>query len=178
MFSEASALLPALAFAFITPDLNVIPSSTLHDNPALPPNLQISKFYYKEHIAEVQSQLADVRALGHAAAEEWYKGLEKRGKDRVSDAERCERWEARVRSSTRQTPKSSTSSYSTPSNLTPQMQAAQACHVRLNSSMNESARVCKCIRFKAWSEKCREFIGLLCIGIPLLQPFLTANFRF
>ena len=34
------------------------------------------------------------RALGDAAAQEWYKGLEKSGKDRLADSARWEQWEA------------------------------------------------------------------------------------
>lgn len=38
-------------------------------------------------------KLQEVRALGSAACEEWYKGLENTGRQRINDASRYERWE-------------------------------------------------------------------------------------
>lgn len=41
----------------------------------------------------MKAQLQDVKELGAAAAEEWFKGLEKDGKEKAANASRWEQWE-------------------------------------------------------------------------------------
>ncbi|KAF2806113.1 uncharacterized protein BDZ99DRAFT_466387 [Mytilinidion resinicola] len=114
LFSAASALRPALPFAFITSDLNVIAASSLQD-PALPPSLQISKVYYKPQIQEMEAELVEAQSRGSAAAEEWLKGLESRGRARMSNSAGWEKWEIKYQwwlkhQDTRRTPMSTSTS--------------------------------------------------------------------
>ncbi len=55
----------------------------------------MTKHYYKPHIREIMRQFDDVKDLGPASAEEWIKGLDGEGKERLNDAIRWEQWEAR-----------------------------------------------------------------------------------
>jgi hypothetical protein len=82
----------ALPFMFLTNELHVIPAATLQSGP--PTGIQISKHFFKPHIEELKQEFDDVKAMGSAAAEEWIKGLEGRGRERRNDAVRWERWEA------------------------------------------------------------------------------------
>lgn len=58
-----------------------------------PPRLQLSKCYYIPQLEELKMQMKDVEALGPAAAEEWYKGLEDVGRRLNADATRLDQWE-------------------------------------------------------------------------------------
>ena len=82
----------ALPFVFLTNELHVIPPATLQNGP--PAGIQISKHFFKPHIEELKQEFDSVKAMGSAAAEEWIKGLEGRGRERRNDALRWERWEA------------------------------------------------------------------------------------
>ena len=89
-----SFLLPALPFAFISSSNNYITNTALR-NTAPPPQLQLTKYYYKPHIEEIKQRLEGARELGSASADEWIKGLDGEGKDRLSEAVRWEQWEAK-----------------------------------------------------------------------------------
>ncbi|KAI9713299.1 MAG: hypothetical protein M1812_006658 [Candelaria pacifica] len=89
-----SFLVPALPFALLTPEWHVIPSTALQNSDP-PPNLSMTKYYYKPDIESIKRQLEDVKGLGSAATEEWIKGLDGKGKDRMGEAARWERWEDR-----------------------------------------------------------------------------------
>ncbi|KAJ4406728.1 hypothetical protein N0V91_004418 [Didymella pomorum] len=91
LFSAASALRPALPFALITADQNYISAHALQST-TTPANVEIGKYYYKKHVADIMQEMNDALALGPAAAEEWAKGLEARGKQRMKAAEVWERW--------------------------------------------------------------------------------------
>lgn len=94
-FSDCpSFLLPALPFAFISSANNYI-TSTVQRTTAPPPQVQLIKHYYKPHIQEIKQRLASARELGSASADEWIKGLDAEGKDRLSEAFRWEQWEAK-----------------------------------------------------------------------------------
>ncbi|KAF2187107.1 hypothetical protein K469DRAFT_570881 [Zopfia rhizophila CBS 207.26] len=94
LFSTASALRPALPFAFITSDLNYIPAYTLQAA-TTPAGVEITKYYYKEHVDEIMHELEQAQSLGSAATEEWSKGLDARGKERMKASENWERWEVK-----------------------------------------------------------------------------------
>lgn len=64
-------------------------------NATTPPTLQLAKHYYKPHLKEIRQRLADAKELGKPSAEEWFKGLEFEGKDRLNEVIRWEQWEAR-----------------------------------------------------------------------------------
>lgn len=83
----------ALPFVFLTSDLHVI-SPTALENGQLPPDVKIAKHFLKNHVEEIKQEFFEVKSMGSAAAEEWLKGLEDRGKQRRNDAARWVRWEA------------------------------------------------------------------------------------
>lgn len=84
-------LLPALPFIFLTPDLHVITPKNLQDATSAPPP-QMTKYFLKSHIEDIKVRLEEVKSLGPAAAEEWFKGLETQGRDQVGHAGRWEHW--------------------------------------------------------------------------------------
>lgn len=86
--------MPGLPFAFVSSSNNYVTSIALR-SAAPPSTLQLSKRYYKIHIDEIRNRLNDARELGKPSAEEWFKGLEIEGKERLEDVVRWEQWEAR-----------------------------------------------------------------------------------
>ncbi|KAF2831480.1 hypothetical protein CC86DRAFT_463362 [Ophiobolus disseminans] len=94
LFSAASALRPALPFALITKDCNYIAAHLLQAT-TTPPDVEIGKYYYMKHVADITQELNDALSLGPAAAEEWSKGLDAQGKERMKVADNWEKWEAR-----------------------------------------------------------------------------------
>ncbi|KAF2009876.1 hypothetical protein BU24DRAFT_66396 [Aaosphaeria arxii CBS 175.79] len=94
LFSTVSAARPALPFALVTSDQHYIPAYTLQAA-TTPANVEIVKYYFKEHVEELTSELEGALGLGPAAAEEWSKGLDSRGKERMRIAENWERWEVK-----------------------------------------------------------------------------------
>ena len=94
MFSSSipSALLPALAFGFFTPSFDYVSPVSLRTS-SPPPNIPISKYYFQPHLEAIKGKFEEVRALGGAAAEEWFKGLENTGKEKLADALRWEQWD-------------------------------------------------------------------------------------
>ncbi|KAL6703046.1 hypothetical protein ACN47E_010253 [Coniothyrium glycines] len=94
LFSAASALRPALPFALLTSDTHYVPAATLH-SVTIPAHIDLAKYYYRQHVADITADLQDALARGTAAAEEWAKGLEARGNARMKLAENWERWEVR-----------------------------------------------------------------------------------
>ena len=70
-------------------------TSTVLRNGAPPSEVQLTKLYYKPHIEDIKNQLDQVRELGSASAEEWIKGLDMEGKEKLNDAARWEIWEAK-----------------------------------------------------------------------------------
>ncbi|KAF9767855.1 hypothetical protein IL306_014925 [Fusarium sp. DS 682] len=59
---------------------------------AVPTNIQVTKLFWSEHVEQIKAEFERVKALGSAAAEEWIKGLEIRGKQALADASRWEKW--------------------------------------------------------------------------------------
>lgn len=95
MFSDCPAfLIPALPFAFISSSNNYIPSTVLR-GATPPPTLKLTKHYYKPHVRDVMLRLENARELGNASTDEWIKGLDSEGKDRLSEAVRWELWDAK-----------------------------------------------------------------------------------
>lgn len=94
LFSSASALRPALPFALITSERHYIPSYTLQAA-TTPAGIEISKYYCKRDVEAIQKDLSDALSRGSAAAEEWSKGLEARGLERMRVVEQWERWEVK-----------------------------------------------------------------------------------
>lgn len=94
LFSAASALRPALPFVLLTNDHNYITAYTLQ-SATTPADVVIGKYFYKQHVEDITQELHEAQGLGQAAAEEWYKGLQTRGKERMKLAENWERWEVK-----------------------------------------------------------------------------------
>ncbi|KAF1975680.1 hypothetical protein BU23DRAFT_502933 [Bimuria novae-zelandiae CBS 107.79] len=94
LFSNASALRPALPHIFVTNDANYIPAYMLQAA-TTPAGVEIAKYYYKAHVEDISKELTEALTLGPAAAEEWSKGLEARGQERMKLAENWERWEVK-----------------------------------------------------------------------------------
>lgn len=85
-------LRPGLSFAIFTPSFNYVTSASLRQNQTSP-ELKLAKYYYRPDIDELENKLVEVQALGSAAAEEWFKGLQASGQEKQADAERLEQWE-------------------------------------------------------------------------------------
>lgn len=95
MFSDCPGfLIPALPFAFISSSNNYIPSTVLRGTTP-PPTLKLIKHYYKPHVKDVMLRLENARELGNASTDEWIKGLDSEGKDRLNEAVRWEQWDAK-----------------------------------------------------------------------------------
>ena len=94
MSSVPFALLAALPFVLITPEVHIITPTNLQ-SVGLDKGLYSNpKHFYKTHLQAIVAQLDAVRAMGSGPAEEWLKGLPNQGKERIADSARWERWEA------------------------------------------------------------------------------------
>ncbi|KAH8177512.1 f-box domain containing protein [Sarocladium implicatum] len=91
--SVPSALHPALPAVFLTSDLHVISPATLQRSDELSIPEKPSKVYWPEHIEQIRLEFESVRSLGAAAAEEWLKGMDARGKKALVDASRWEKFD-------------------------------------------------------------------------------------
>ena len=89
-----SFLLPALPFAFISYSEHFVPSVALR-NAIPPPDVQLTKTYYKPHVEKIKRQLQNAKELGSGTADEWIKGLENDGQEKCNDTARWELWEAK-----------------------------------------------------------------------------------
>ncbi|KAI9848496.1 MAG: hypothetical protein M1838_000496 [Thelocarpon superellum] len=87
------ALLAALPFVFLTPQVHVITPTAL-SLAVTHATLQMTKHFLRDHIDDITQEFNEVKALGPASTEEWLKGLASRGKERIADASRWERWES------------------------------------------------------------------------------------
>ncbi|KAF2463021.1 uncharacterized protein BDR25DRAFT_347501 [Lindgomyces ingoldianus] len=94
LFSTASALRPALPFAFLTTDQNYVLAYTLQAA-TTPAGVDIGKYYFNVHVEDIMRELEQAQSLGSAATEEWSKGLDGRGKERMKASENWERWEVK-----------------------------------------------------------------------------------
>jgi hypothetical protein len=92
MLSGSSILQSGLSFALFTPSFNYVTSANLRQHDP-PPELKLTKYYYIPEIEALENDMAEVQALGSAAAQEWFKGLQLTGKRKRDDIERLEQWE-------------------------------------------------------------------------------------
>ncbi|KAK2624237.1 hypothetical protein QTJ16_006187 [Diplocarpon rosae] len=90
--SIASPLMAALPFIFLTNELHVVSSDTLR-SAQRPPSVQITKYFFNLQVEDIKKEFEEVKTMGSATAEEWLKGLDRRGQDRRNDAARWERWD-------------------------------------------------------------------------------------
>ncbi|KAF4968937.1 hypothetical protein FSARC_3751 [Fusarium sarcochroum] len=89
--SFPSFLLPALPPVFVDADMHVISPRAMQTG-VVPQGTQVTKVFWSEHVDQIKTEFEQVKALGSAAAEEWIKGLEIRGKQALVDASRWEKW--------------------------------------------------------------------------------------
>lgn len=87
-----SALLAALPFIFLTSQQNLVTASALQ-MAAPPPAVQIIKYFSTKDIDAIKARFEEVKQLGTAATEEWFKGLSAEGTRRTADVARWERWD-------------------------------------------------------------------------------------
>ena len=82
----------ALPFAYLTSDLNYVPSSIVECKAPLPLPVP-SKCYFRPQLDELHTRFRNVEALGSATLGEWRKGLEASGQEKNADAIRFEQYE-------------------------------------------------------------------------------------
>lgn len=71
----------------------MVASTALQQGQQPPSSLQISKYFLKTDVDNLRKEYFRIKELGDAAAEEWVKGLDNRGKAKRLDSARWERWE-------------------------------------------------------------------------------------
>ncbi|KAK5987659.1 hypothetical protein PT974_11791 [Cladobotryum mycophilum] len=84
-------LLSGLPMVVLTSELCTIPPQAIRTG-SIPLNTHLSKVFWQEHLEKIKAELEAVVKLGTAAAEEWNKGLETRGKGILADSSRWEKW--------------------------------------------------------------------------------------
>ncbi|KAI1137057.1 hypothetical protein F5Y05DRAFT_414778 [Hypoxylon sp. FL0543] len=89
--SVPSLLRPALPFVLMSSEMDTISSDALQRG-LIQPNLQVTKIYLSEHVEELKQEFLSVESMGGATAEEWFKGLDARGKESLNDSMRWEKW--------------------------------------------------------------------------------------
>lgn len=72
--------------------MHVIPPRVMQSG-TLPPQTQVIKIYWSKDLEKIKGEFEKVKMLGPAAAEEWIKGLEIRGKQSLVDVARWEKWD-------------------------------------------------------------------------------------
>jgi hypothetical protein len=87
-----SSLLPALPIAFVTQHNNYVLSTTVKKQDC-PSDIQIHKLYYKPHIRDIQERYKVAKDLGPGSTEEWLKGLEEEGRERILRITIWEQWD-------------------------------------------------------------------------------------
>ncbi|KAK4957161.1 hypothetical protein LTR10_005119 [Elasticomyces elasticus] len=96
LVSPAAALRSGLAYAFRTPDLHFVPEVQRLQPGGIPSHLRVAKVYYKPHIQAIIEEHDEIQGFGDGAAGEWQKGLANKGKEKMADAARWERWEQQL----------------------------------------------------------------------------------
>lgn len=91
--SVPSQLMAALPFVFFTNELHVLPLTTVQSGQP-PQAISIAKVFFQPQLDDIQREFTNVKDMGTATAEEWFKGLEDRGRERRNDSARWEKWEA------------------------------------------------------------------------------------
>ncbi|KAF2769460.1 hypothetical protein EJ03DRAFT_327310 [Teratosphaeria nubilosa] len=96
MITSVNLLRLGLPHAFRTPDLHFVPDIQRHLPGAIPQHSGISKVYYQPDVDAIAAEFEYVKGYGNGAAEEWRKGLDTKGRERMADAARWEKWESQV----------------------------------------------------------------------------------
>ncbi|KAK0956256.1 hypothetical protein LTR91_022453 [Friedmanniomyces endolithicus] len=100
LVSPAAALRFGLAYAFRTPDLHFVPEVQRQQPGGIPSHLRVAKVYYKPHVQDLLEEHDEIQGFGDGAAAEWQKGLATKGKDKMAEAARWERWEQQLHNRT------------------------------------------------------------------------------
>ncbi|KAB5551174.1 hypothetical protein GE09DRAFT_1222980 [Coniochaeta sp. 2T2.1] len=86
-----STLIPALPFVHITKELHAVSLSTIEQG-QLPPSVQATKLFLASDVQEIKQEFISVKTLGSGTVEEWLKGLEARGQERINEFRKWEKW--------------------------------------------------------------------------------------
>ncbi|KAK0255669.1 hypothetical protein LTS09_009338 [Friedmanniomyces endolithicus] len=100
LVSPAAALRFGLAYAFRTPDLHFVPEVQRQQPGGIPSHLRVAKVYYNPHVQGILEEHDEIQGYGDGAAAEWQKGLATKGKDKMTEAARWERWEQQLHNRT------------------------------------------------------------------------------
>lgn len=92
MLSPSSALMSTLQFAILSTSLNYVTSVTLQKE-SPPPDLQLTKWYFKPHVEEMKRELQEAVAQSPALAEARLRELEAKCQNEKGDIFRWENWE-------------------------------------------------------------------------------------
>nr|POF26293.1 hypothetical protein CFP56_22442 [Quercus suber] len=95
--SKASSLRAGLPWAFRTADAHYVLDLVRQLPGGIPSHLHVNKVYYSRDVTAIVRDWDEVKEFGDGAAEEWRKGLPLKGKERMTDASRWERWESNLR---------------------------------------------------------------------------------
>ncbi|PNP58068.1 hypothetical protein THARTR1_02226 [Trichoderma harzianum] len=90
--SKPSFISPGLPMVFLTPDMNVISPQEMRSVPVATTPIQVTKVYWPAQVERLQEEFEEVKRFGAAAVEEWKKGLDVRGIEKLHDASRWDRW--------------------------------------------------------------------------------------
>ncbi|KAH9826703.1 F-box domain containing protein [Teratosphaeria destructans] len=96
VITSVNLLRLGLPHAFRTPDLHFVPDIQRHLPGGIPQHSGISKVYYQPDVDAIAAEFEDVKGYGNGAAEEWRKGLDTKGRERMADASRWEKWESQI----------------------------------------------------------------------------------
>lgn len=78
---------------FSTQELHVLSASTL-ENAQPPSTLQLTKFFLASDVDELKEEFNSVKEMGPGTTEEWFKGLDGRGKNHRIEAAKWKKWES------------------------------------------------------------------------------------
>ena len=97
LVSPAATLRLGLAYTFQTPDLHFVPEIQRSLPGGIPSHLRVAKVYYRPDVDHIVEEYEEIKGYGEGTADEWKKGLSNRGKEKMADAARWERWEQQMR---------------------------------------------------------------------------------
>jgi hypothetical protein len=92
-FSDVSILLPGLPYAYFTSELSFVTSVALRAT-SPPLGLDLTRYYSQSQVDQIKREMDHAISLGRPAAEEWVKGIDDIGRQKMEDSKRLEHWEA------------------------------------------------------------------------------------
>ncbi|KAK5117668.1 hypothetical protein LTR62_005091 [Meristemomyces frigidus] len=92
-----AGLRSGLPHAFQTPDLHFIPETQRQSSVGIPSQLHAAKVYCQLDVQRIAAEVTDIRSFGAGAYEGWKHGLADKGKAKMVESARWERWELLIR---------------------------------------------------------------------------------